>query len=67
MISKGKFRHLRELYGYNDFVMYKDLKTGFSTGYHRGKVYHNMYPISGGGPAFDCTGVNVTLNYRVEV
>lgn len=65
MISKGKFRYLRELYGYNTFRMYKNLNTGFSTGYYRGKVFHNMYPVSGGDVPFDCTGIDVTLTYRV--
>lgn len=66
-ISKGKFRYLRDLFGYNVFRMYKDLNTGISIGYYRGKVFRNMYPISGIGEPFDCTGVNVTLSYRLEV
>lgn len=45
-VSKGKFRHLRDLYGYNDFVMYEDLTTGYCTGYHRGKVYRAVDPVS---------------------
>lgn len=71
-ISKGKFRYLRDLFGYNDFVMYRDYATGYSTGYHRGTVYRNMYPVSAKSSntielPFDCTGINVVLNYRTEV
>lgn len=43
-ISKGKFRYLRDLFGYSDFVLCENLKTGLLTGYHRGKMYTNMYP-----------------------
>lgn len=70
-ISKGKFRYLRDLFGYNDFVMYENRKTGYSTGYHRGKVYRNMYPVSGSGtvnlPFVPGHEQTVTINYQIEV
>lgn len=66
-ISKGKFRYLRDLFGYNDFVMWEDTETGICTGYHRGKVFHNMYPVSCVNEPFDVTGANVTINYQFEV
>lgn len=65
-ISKGKFRYLRDHFGYSDFVLCENLKTGLLTGYHRGKMYTNMYPVSCENKPYDVTGATVTINYHFE-
>ena len=67
MISKGKFRYLRELYGYSIFRIWEDTRSGRRTGYYRGKVFHNMHMAAVPGLSFDATGVDVTLSYKFEV
>lgn len=46
MISKGKFRELRDLYGYSDFTILENTLTGELVGRHRGQYYTNLCPVS---------------------